>query len=210
MKRRAPIVLVCLWSLAAAMLAGGCTSAPEPRTFEVGAGEYGRAFDAAKQVIRDADFEMARVDAQGGIITTLPRSSSGYATPWLHHGTTIDDNTESLAHFQRRSVIVVFEPAGAAADAATPQTPASSPPPEGALDLREYDGALQARVEVIVERVYRPGRRPDATSVRLNSITIDPALEAQGLQPLFTVERRLDERLSGRLVKKILTALGPS
>lgn len=208
MKRRAPIMLVSLWSLAAALLAGGCSSAPEPRTFEVLAGDYGRAFDAAKEVIRDANFEMARVDAQGGVITTLPRSSSGYATPWLQHGTTIDDDTESLAHFQRRSVIVVFEPASAPADASTPQT--TTPTPEGAIDLREYDGALQARVEVIVERVYRPGRRPDATSVRLNSIAIDPALEEQGLQPLFTVERRLDERLSGRLAKKILMALGPS
>ena len=66
--------------------------------------------------------------------------------------------------------------------------------------LREFSGNLTADVIVTVERLYRPGRRVDATSVRLTGFTSDPN-NGPGLGPpaAFAVEQRKDIALSLRI-----------
>jgi hypothetical protein len=173
-----------------------CASRPTDTTFTIPPGQYAAAFDAAKQTIREAEFELARIDARGGVIASLPRASSGYATPWIRHGSSFNDDVEGLAHYQRRQIRITFAPEGA---------DATADPPSADTDLREHQGTLIARVEVDIERIYKPGRRLDATSARLTSFATDPDLVDRGLQPLFTAEHRPDPALAARIAHEIST-----
>lgn len=209
----------------------GCAAAPQATSLDVPPGQYSQAFEAAKQTLRDARFDLARLDAQVGVITTLPRVSSGFATPWIAHGGSFGADTEGLAHYQRRTVRVTFTPATAANAAEAAPSPGAIPAAgsgdsaavgassvglpapgddagQGGADLRAFAGPLRADVRVIVDRVYRPGRRGDATSARLQSFTSDPSLAARGLEPLYSVEFREDSALAARLAADISRSMG--
>src|SRR5688500_8446844 len=94
-------------------LLGGCGSSKMlPSTFAVDAGRYGEAFDAAREVLRAARFDIDRVDAGGGVISTEPKRSAGLATPWDREQSTMGQEFEDLLNHQQRTVRITFEPAG--------------------------------------------------------------------------------------------------
>lgn len=189
---RPVIVGVALW----AGCVGGCASEPGPQSFAVSPGGYAQAFQRAKDALRAHEFELDRVDARAGVITTKPRAWSGAATPWYPYTSTPGDAVEGLVHAERRVVEVRFVPEGGAATDPT------------VVDLRDESRNLSASVEVQVERVYRPLRRVDPTGVRLASFATDPALVEAGKQPLFVAAERKDERLAGRLVRSMASTDG--
>lgn len=165
----------------------GCASAPKPsENLSIPAGNYPAAFQAAKDVLRNYEFELDRVDAREGIITTAPRAWSGAATPWLPYSSQPLDAVEGLMQFEQRTARVEFRPASdTAAEIA---------------DLRDFQGELTAEVTVTVERLYRPGRRVDATSVRLTSFSRDPKSSPRGGPPqAFATEVRQDTPLAARI-----------
>lgn len=168
-------------------LLAGCNA---PQRTVSGETPYARSFEAAKSVLRDASFELDRVDARAGIITTHPRSSAGLATPWIDHTETLGEATSDLMNSDRRIAVVRFSPAGRVED-------------ERSSDLRAYDGVMLAEVTVERERLYRPDQRVDPTSIRLRSRTIDPALRERGMSPVFASPLPTDRRLAERLSKRI-------
>lgn len=171
----------------------GCAAAPGPiEDLSVSPGAYPAAFEAAKDTLRDFEFELDRVDARDGVITTAPRAWSGAATPWLPYTSVPRDAVEGLAQFEQRTARVVFTPPDAASAGG---------------DLRDYPGDLRAKVSVVVERLYRPGRRVDATSVRLAGFTADPRVTPSGPPPAFAVEHREDPALAARIQEAIDRAL---
>lgn len=200
----------------AALLLGGCAgkTAPEP-TLRVEPGAYPAAFEAAKDVLRAYAFELDRVDATSGVLTTHARGSAGFATPWVPHASSLGDAGQGFLDRERRRAAVVFEPA--ASETPAPMEPsgeAESAPTSTRFDPDvlsvldragelDPDAALQARVIVWVERVYRPGRRVGSTSVRLASFTSDPDLKSQGLEPAFARPTRDDPGLEGRMLRAI-------
>ena len=182
----------------------GCAVAPGPTTIEIPPGSYAQAFDAAKKALREHEFELQRIDAREGILTAAPRSAAGFGTPWIPHGTTFGDGIEDLAHFQRRTVRFTFAPASSdpgerAADEASLQ--ASSE------DLREFEGAIHATAQVMIERVQRPGRRSTPASARLTSFAVHPDLVSEGLQPWYTTPFRRDPELERRLIASLSTKI---
>ncbi len=179
--------------LTAAALCAGCASQPPAATFEVPAGAYANAFQSAKDALRDAAFELDRVDARDGVIVTAPRQWAGIATPWIPHSTGMRSSMEGLAHHERRYARVVFEPIGGASS-------------EHGTDLREYDGKMNATVEVVVQRIYRPGRRVSPAGIRLTSTAVDPSLIERGMQPQFIEDQGQDAELAGRLAAKMAGA----
>lgn len=183
-----------------ASVSGGCArSQPRPQ-FEVAAGQYPQAFEATKRVLRDAQFELQRIDAREGVITAAPRASSGFATPWIDHGTTFGDGTEGLAHFQQRSVRVVFMP--------LPDQELNDSAYAKVVDLRAFEGVLRADVSVTVERFTKPGRRVDSTGVDLMSFAEDPEALASGAQPAHTRVLREDPELAGRIARLVEAEVG--
>ncbi|MCE7973140.1 MAG: hypothetical protein DYG92_02270 [Leptolyngbya sp. PLA1] len=151
--------------------------------FAVPAGRYDDAFVAARAVLRDSGFDIERVDARAGVITTLPKASAGWATPWDTEQSTPTQETSDLFNRQRREVRVAFEPA-----------PAEGEPVTGV-------------VTVTVSRVQSPGVRPNPRSIQLTTISRDPSLSDRGVWIGYAVAVSRDPELEARLARKVESAL---
>jgi hypothetical protein len=174
----------------------GCSSAQRGEELvSVAPGGYAAAFEAAKETLTAYRFELDRVDARGGFITTLPKATSGLATPWDAEQSRALNEWEDLLNQQSRRVRITFEPVERGAE-----------PP---ADLRLHAGAMTAHVEAIIDRKRRPGWRIETASIRQSSFTQDPALAARQMYPRydtpFVQDHDLAERV-GRGVSKRLRA----
>jgi len=169
---------------------GGCAS-NGPTELAVEPGDYSFAFDAARHVLRDARFELERVDARQGTITTASKPTAGLATPWDVEQQTIGQEMEDLIEHQQRKVRITFEPAGGAA----------------ASDLIDDPKPTVMRVRVVIERVNRPNWRVDSTSIRLSTYAWDPALGEREMQPRYDVAIAEDSEFAARLVGQIKSRL---
>jgi len=175
---------------------GGCRVSG-PTTAEVPAGRYGEAFEVVKDELRSQGYELERVDARAGVITTRPRASSGFWTPWVTDERRLRDELESSLHRQRRVVEVRFLA-------------------EGEGDVREAGGPLTLDVRVRVERVYQPGVRTPAASVRLRHVSQDPGsgavesslVRGEGRGTIFAVDQGADRALAADLAARLRRALG--
>lgn len=185
------------WSLAFLAVGvaglGSCAAPSGPTEVVVPAGQYSEVFQRAKDVLRELEFELDRIDARAGVISTAPRSWSGAATPWIPHASLGSDPIDGLAHFERRMARIEFVPASGG---------------EGDVNVANTGGDLTARVHVSVERVYRPLRRADPTSIKLSSQAIDPPLLESGIQPTFSSEYRADEALAAKIAQRLLSEPG--
>lgn len=167
-------------ALAALVPLVGCAGEPrDDARFDVPAGAYGAAFDAARDALRDAGYTLERVDAGAGVITTRPRTEPALDAP--------AGGADSALNAQRSMARVSFAPSTGA----------------HATDLRAHEGALEARVEILVERLQRPGRRIESMTIRRSSSWRDPAWESRGMQPAHVVATGLDEHAAGRLAARI-------
>jgi hypothetical protein len=181
------------------LLAGFGCATEGPTSMDVAPGMYGATFDAARRVIRDNRFDLERVDATEGVISTRPKHSAGLMTLWDGEQSEAGQEIEDLAHNQRRVVRVTFEPAGAQA----------TEPRAGGLagaetrDLREDVAALTMRVRVIVLRDYMPGWQVQTSSVRLSTHSYDPALGQRGMAPDYETAIDEDRLFAARLTKEI-------
>jgi hypothetical protein len=177
-----------LFSVLLALLAlgSGCATPPAPRGDTI----YERTFNATKDIIREARFDLARVDAARGVITTRQRASAGYLTPWVDHADSFGESVEGTVLRERRIARVRFRP------------------DVDGEELAEAD-VLTVEFGVEVLRVYEPGRRLDPNSIRLSSVKLDPAMRDSGLLPTFAVPRRTDLDFAERLAERLRERLGP-
>ncbi len=180
------------------MLLGACASEPTSVEVEVPAGEYQRAFAAARTVVREYRFHIDRVDAAAGVISTNARPSSGIFTPWDPDQSTFEQELDDTLNFEQRRVRVTFAP-----HPTEPAPPDDAPVP----DLRETKEALVCRFEVVIERYERPGRRVPARAVRRGTQTMDPELRARNMWPTYTVPIEQDPLLAARLAQKLRETL---
>jgi len=151
--------------------------------FAIPAGRYDDAFVATRAVLRDSGFDIERVDARAGVITTLPKPSAGWATPWDTEQSSPAQETSDLFNRQRREVRVAFEP-----------SPAEGEP-------------VCAKVTVTVSRVQSPGVRPNPRSIQLTTISRDPALSDRGVWLGYAVAVTRDTNLEARLARKVESAM---
>ncbi|MGD9689785.1 MAG: hypothetical protein AB7K52_09050 [Phycisphaerales bacterium] len=186
--------LVILGALPALM---GACAAPRPVDVRIPADQYTRAFDAAKETLRELDFSLERVDASAGVITTRTKATAGLATPWDQEQSGVGQELEELANRQTRVARVTFVPPAG--------TPAIGAP--GWKDLRELNEPLTLRVEVSMFRRQRPGWRLETGAIRLSSRSSDPQLAARGMEPTYTVDIGDDPRLADRIARSIAQRL---
>ncbi|MEI7658755.1 MAG: hypothetical protein WCK33_11890 [Phycisphaerae bacterium] len=173
-----------------AALAGCASSRPEPKV-AIDAAGYSSGFDAAREALRSAGFELDRVDAQAGTITSQPRASSGLATPWDTQQTGMMQELSDLVNQQRRRVRITFTSAGT-----------DAPPAEGR--------PVEATVEVFVDRLQQPGLRVPAKAATLWSVARDPALAERGLgsgyQTPVNRDRELERRIADDIERRLKAA----
>jgi hypothetical protein len=157
-------------------------------------GAYAATFQAVKDELRAAGFELDRIDARAGVITTRPHVSAGLGTPWIGDETTIGQEFEGLLNRQRRTVRVVFTPSQG-----EPETRDAAAP----FDARRPGVELRAQVEVRVERVHRLGLRPSSASVRLSSVMDRGDRDGADEEPWTTTVIGDDDLLAARLVRGV-------
>lgn len=188
-------------------LAVGCSSRPSSTSsrFDVDAGRYAEAFDHTREELGDLGFELDRIDARAGVLTTKPLSSGGLATPWDRQQTSLKSEVADLAHPQQRVVRVTFVPASTIdrlpSDEAGSQI-SGDPQPEPMTELA-LNEPLVGVVEVTIERLYRPYWRPSAVSVSSSSYTRDPSLRARGMSRSFSVVTQRDHALEAKLASRV-------
>jgi hypothetical protein len=149
-----------LAGMLAGLLAGGCAqseragakgseaeqAAVEAGVRELAAGQRQAAFEAARDVLRELRFELNRIDAREGVLTTQVKFSSGLATPWDIEQTTARDELADLLHKHAREVRVSFV---------------------------ERGEELRMEVVVGVLRMQTPGQRLAPRAVALSSVATD-------------------------------------
>lgn len=179
--------------------AGGCAS-DGPSTFEVPEGGYPVAFDSAKDMLREMRFDLDRVDARAGVITTRPKASAGFATPWDVEQSTLGQEWSDLLNRHFRVVRIEFTPAPGAQRAELGSPTAPQPADS---DLREHSGPMRATVRVSLERLSRPGWRPSTASIGLSSFVVDTVNGSAWFTTPVTRDTRLESRLSAAARERI-------
>jgi hypothetical protein len=188
MRVMGPILLACLLA--------GCAS-PKSTQFTVPAGQYSKAFDTSRELLRSYRFVLERVDAAHGIITTTYKTSAGLATPWDREQSTLSQEFEDLLNQQSRRVRVTFRPAVTGED-------------EHPVDVPiDPSTAMIGRVEVIVYRMQSPGLRSPPRAVLLTSLATDPSLLEEGIPGQYAVPISQDSKFAARLAGAIERRLGP-
>ena len=191
-----PAIIVVLASL----LMGCASGEPKRATFSINEGQYAQAFDAARRTLRDMRFELDRVDARHGVLSTHRKHSAGLATPWDREQSSLSQEWEDFANHQFRTVRIIFEPVGAA----KPEQPASPTAPSPAPnDLREFVGPITGTVIVVIERRSRPHRRIDTTSIRLSTFARDPINRGGTFTRPIARDEHLERRLAARIQRRL-------
>ncbi|MFN9993678.1 MAG: hypothetical protein ACK54H_10050 [Phycisphaerales bacterium] len=162
----------------------GCRSGGGPTSFEIPEGAYAKAFDVTRDVLRDRRFDLERIDAAQGVITTRSKQSSGLFTPWDGDQSDLRTEIDDSINHQSRRVRITFEPENA--------------PP---------DAARTAHVEVIVYRMQDNGLRPNPRGIMLTSRTSDPEAAKRGVGQQYEVATTRDDLLAGRLAREIIKAM---
>ncbi|MBX3358249.1 MAG: hypothetical protein KF745_07460 [Phycisphaeraceae bacterium] len=176
----------------AAILLGACTPTAKTADLDLAPGQYDTAFVSTRRVLRDTQFDVDRVDARAGVITTAPKPTAGLATPWDEEQQTFDAEVDDLLNRHRRIVRVTFEPAPGAA-------PTDADPVDRDIQDLARTGPTVMRIRVVLLRVERPGWRPDLNGAKLNVRSVDPDLARRGLLPSYTVPIGEDRDLAKRL-----------
>lgn len=177
---------------------GGCSSPPENMgRFSVSSGRYNEAIDASRSVLTSLGFDLDRVDAAGGVVSTRAKRTAGIATFWDGEQSTFRQEWEDLINRQSRKVRVVFELAD--------QADAGEQIDLARGDLRDADAAgvsLVGRVEAVVYRHHRAHRRLETEAMWLSSYAGDPLMQRRH-GTIYEVARERDSLLERRIARSI-------
>jgi hypothetical protein len=159
----------------------GCASHQGESSFAVPAGEFPRAFDAARRVLGEHRFSLERVDAQAGIITTAPQATAGFIAPWENVQTSAAQELEDFFHKQSRKVRIDF--------------------------ITSETGSVRGQVVASVVRTQTPGMRPQSVVIGMTTQTLDPALLERSMAGSFDVVTTRDDALGAKLAREIERSL---
>ena len=160
---------------------------------------YSRAFDAARDTLVARRFELDRIDARAGVITTRAKATAGAFTPWDREQSSLGSQLEDTIHQHQRRVTITFVPAD------------GTERPKGvAPDMIAYTGPVRANVSVLIERVERPGFRAEVRSPRYSTSTVDEQREAMGEYPSFGAALSPDDDFAARIAADIRAAVSTS
>lgn len=147
---------------------------------QLGSQDYARAFDACIETGREEGLPPSLADRGNGIIETEPRSIGSFFEPWRTDTSGPEQTLQSTVQFERRRVRFVFMPAGfepEQLDGTGPFNGAAqpdSPTDRARFDLENYEGILELRTRVFIERGFKPGIRTSTWSSTLTTTTTEP------------------------------------
>lgn len=201
-----PMAVLRLLLLVLLAAQAACTPDNASPEFAVPAGSYRRAFEASESVLRDFRFNLARVDARAGVISSQAKNTSGLATPWDVEQSTLGQEFEDLVSNHSRRIRITFERSGGSSGSLAAGGDAAATSGGGAPE--NFDNApLVGRVDVVLIRTYARNWRPSSTSILDSSYAYDPMLAQSGQSQVYEAPLTRDERLAARIAERIRARL---
>lgn len=158
----------------------GC-STPGPDHLEIDGERYEVAFSAAEEATRKVGMPALLTDRTGGVIEGRPRLAGSLTEPWRTDNSTLEQWSTSTLHKQRRRVRFEFLPIDFTSPTPTgDETLRGAPFPgsggdlEGSLDLDQFEGPIEVRVWVWIEREQLNDLRRGTWSRQSRSYTTNP------------------------------------
>ncbi len=158
----------------------GCNTMEGDDSMQLGSQDYARAFDACVETGRDEGMPPSLADRGNGIIETEPRSIGSFFEPWRTDTSGPEQTLQSTVQYERRRVRFVFMPAEFEPEAIDGKGPFNgaaqpdSPTDRARFDLETYEGILELRTRVFIERGFVPGIRTNTWSSTLTTTTTEP------------------------------------
>jgi hypothetical protein len=185
----------CVACLAALALGVGCASTTSsdasttPLVMTLNQVDYARAFDEAVEMIAESGMPAELRDRDGGVIESRPNVSGSLLEPWDWPAGSVKAAAESTINHERRRVRFEFLPAGFpsghgegiagvgndTAKLEGQRTPGAT----GSGDLANYEGPLELRVWVYIERAYTPYLQRPTWTFRGRSYARNPERNAE-------------------------------
>jgi len=199
----------------------GCHSNAGPDVLTVSSTSYPKAFDAAVEAATYWGMPARMRDRRNGVIETEPAIASSIFEPWRNDNPTFPDAMENTLGMHRRTVRFEFTPVGF--EESVLRAPEVLTGPDmvalgsADLDLTQYQGDLELRAWVFLERAGQPGFQRNAWTRRRSDVVVsdDPGRETQ-TGTIWTPVHR-DEAFERRLLATVSqelsdsqTAAGPS
>jgi hypothetical protein len=156
-----------------------CNSMNGPDVITLTSRDYPAAFDACLDQARDVGMPAVLSDRSIGIIETKPRHIGSFMEPWRLDSSGLEQTAGSTIQFERRRVRFEFVPVGftlpppRVEGALTGANVPGSVPAERRFDLEHYEGAIELRTWVYVERGFTPGLKPGVWSLSLTTTWTD-------------------------------------
>lgn len=178
---RLAVLVALLLTVQASMT--GCASSEQARvesssTITIEGVGYSACFDEALLVVRSAGMPPVLRDRAGGVVETAPRIAGSIFEPWRLDNSGLGEGIENTLNFQRRRARFEFVPAGFNPPPVRDSSVLSGPAlpgsvADGTQDLRFYEGPIELRVWVYVERSFRPGLQNAAWTRSMTSFSTD-------------------------------------
>lgn len=168
----------------------GCSSQRVSEPMVISSMDYEQVFDAAVEVARGESLIGGLRDRRTGVIETDPTFAPTLFEPWHAHREDWNSLVESTISFQRRRARFEFIPQ---------QSDDRFP-----TDMTAYQGDLEVRVFVHVDRLHTVGRRRSTWTRRVASfeeIHEDPDMVRRSWVPIGR-----DEAMEQRLLKRLMAA----
>jgi len=195
--------------LIALMCAAGCASNRGPEVVTITASEYQLAFDSAMNAVREVGMPAELIDRRTGILETEYRNAGTMFEPWRSDSTTASSAFESTINHERRKVRIEFTPVQFTDQPGADELltgPDFTGERIGVADLTTYDGRIEIRALVQLERSTVVGRRRGDWTRRSTTVTRDPDSGLDRSQTFWTPIAR-DEALERRLLREIEKAI---
>lgn len=157
-----------------------CHTMEGEASMQLPAADYPRTFRACIEAGREQGMPPLLADRGNGIIETEPRDIGSLLEPWRTDHSGFEQVAQATLQFERRRVRFVFMPVGwepEAIDGTSDFTGAAqpgSPQDTARFDLETWQGPVELRARVFVERNFTPGIRPSTWSGTLVTVTKEP------------------------------------
>ena len=201
---------------------GGCSAPPRPQasTISIEGLEYARCFDEVLLVAREAGMPPLLRDRAGGLVETSPRLSGSLFEPWRQDNADFNEVLANTIGLQRRRARFEFVPAGFSPPPEDPSDALTGPALPGSTDdevrdLRTFEGPIELRVWVFVERSFRPGMQNPAWTRSMTTFATNPLDTGRAASPDALADQsnwtpvRRDRAYEARLIDAFIRRIDP-
>lgn len=173
----------------AALALPACTSMNGPEVIHLTSHDYPEAFTACLDQARDAGMPAILTDRSIGIIETKPRHIGSFMEPWRLDSSGLEQTAAATIQYERRRVRFEFTPVGLTLPPPSGEGRLTGPlipgsiPDDQRFDLEHYDGPIELRAWVYVERGFTSGLKPGRWSLSLTTTWTDPVRDNAPREP---------------------------